>query len=65
MAKLRLKIKAMDRGRQKGTIISAKGRAEILETIERQGRLTRRQIMRMSYKGVWSKIKVTEDLSQR
>jgi len=38
------------------------GRAEILETIQRTGSINQTaKIMKMSYKGVWSKIKVTED----
>ena len=61
MAKLRL------RSRQyivddKGNIIIGEGRAEILETIQRTGSINQTaKVMRMSYKGVWSKIKVTED----
>ena len=46
----------------KGDIIIGEGRAEILETIQRTGSINQTaKIMRMSYKGVWSKIKVTED----
>jgi len=42
-------------------IIIGEGRKEILETIERTGSLNRTaRIMKMSYKGVWSKIKATE-----
>jgi molybdate transport system regulatory protein len=61
MAKLRL------RSRQwivddMGDIIIGEGRAEILETIQRTGSINQTaKIMKMSYKGVWSKIKVTED----
>ena len=61
MAKLRL------RSRQwivddRGDIIIGEGRAEIFETIERTGSINQTaKIMKMSYKGVWSKIKVTED----
>jgi molybdate transport system regulatory protein len=61
MAKLRL------RSRQwivddKGDIIIGEGRAEIFETIQRTGSINQTaKIMKMSYKGVWSKIKVTED----
>jgi molybdate transport system regulatory protein len=64
MAKLRL------RSRQwivddRGDIIIGEGRAEILETIQRTGSINQTaKIMRMSYKGVWSKIKVTEDYLQ-
>jgi molybdate transport system regulatory protein len=47
---------------KKGDIIIGEGRSEILETIERTGSLNKTaKIMKMSYKGVWSKIKVTED----
>jgi molybdate transport system regulatory protein len=46
----------------KGDIIIGEGRAEIFETIQRTGSINQTaKIMRMSYKGVWSKIKVTED----
>jgi molybdate transport system regulatory protein len=43
-------------------IIFGEGRKEILETIERTGSMnqTAKQ-MKMSYKGLWSKIKATED----
>ncbi len=42
-------------------IIIGEGRKEILETIERTGSLNQTaKIMKMSYKGVWSKIKTTE-----
>lgn len=42
-------------------IIIGEGRKEILETVERTGSLNQTaKIMKMSYKGVWSKIKVTE-----
>ena len=49
-----------------GNIIIGKGRAEILENIERTGSINQAaKVMRMSYKGVWSKIKATEkDLNQ-
>ena len=44
-----------------GNIIIGKGRAEILENIERTGSINQAaKVMKMSYKGVWSKIKVTE-----
>ena len=44
-----------------GNIIIGKGRAEILENIERTGSINQAaKVMRMSYKGVWSKIKATE-----
>jgi molybdate transport system regulatory protein len=44
-----------------GNIIIGKGRAEILENIERTGSINQAaKAMKMSYKGVWSKIKATE-----
>ena len=47
---------------EKGDIIIGEGRSEILENIEKTGSLNKTaKIMKMSYKGVWSKIKVTED----
>jgi molybdate transport system regulatory protein len=47
---------------EKGKIIIGEGRCEILENIEKTGSLNKTaKIMKMSYKGVWSKIKVTED----
>ena len=50
---------------QEGDIIIGEGRREILENIEKTGSLNKTaKIMRMSYKGVWSKIKVTEDYLQ-
>lgn len=45
-----------------GRIIIGEGRMEILEKIEETGSLNRTaRIMKMSYKGVWSKIKATEE----
>ncbi len=42
-------------------IIIGEGRKEILENIERTGSINQTsKIMKMSYKGVWSKIKATE-----
>ena len=42
-------------------IIIGEGRREILETIEKTGSINQTaKIMKMSYKGVWSKIKATE-----
>ncbi len=42
-------------------IIMGKGRMEILENIEKTGSINQAaKIMKMSYKGVWSKIKATE-----
>ena len=43
-------------------IIIGEGRKEIFETIERTGSINQTaKIMKMSYKGVWSKIKATEE----
>ena len=45
----------------KGEIIIGEGRKEILENIEKTGSINQTaRIMKMSYKGVWSKIKATE-----
>ena len=42
-------------------IIIGEGRREILENIEKTGSINQTaKIMKMSYKGVWSKIKATE-----
>jgi molybdate transport system regulatory protein len=42
-------------------IIIGKGRAEILENVERTGSINQAaKTMKMSYKAVWSKIKATE-----
>jgi molybdate transport system regulatory protein len=50
---------------EEGDIIIGEGRREILENIEKTGSLNKTaKIMRMSYKGVWSKIKVTEEYLQ-
>ena len=47
---------------EKGEIIIGEGRCEILENIEKTGSLNQTaKIMKMSYKGVWSKVKVTEE----
>ncbi|MDY7035015.1 MAG: LysR family transcriptional regulator [Thermodesulfobacteriota bacterium] len=44
-----------------GDIIIGEGRREILENIEKTGSINKTsKIMKMSYKGVWSKIKATE-----
>jgi molybdate transport system regulatory protein len=61
MSRLRLKSRQwiVD---EKDRIIMGEGRKEILETIERTGSINQTaKIMKMSYKGVWSKIKVTEE----
>jgi molybdate transport system regulatory protein len=44
-----------------GRIIMGEGRKRILENIEKTGSINQTaKIMKMSYKGVWSKIKATE-----
>ena len=46
---------------EEGNIIIGKGRAEILEQIDNLGSINQAaKAMKMSYKGVWSKIKATE-----
>ncbi len=46
---------------QNNNIIIGEGRKKILETIEATGSLNQTaKVMKMSYKGVWSKIKATE-----
>ena len=46
---------------EEGDIIMGEGRKEILETIEKTGSINQTaKMMRMSYKGVWGKIKATE-----
>ena len=46
---------------EKGNIIIGEGRKAILENIERTGSINQTaKMMKMSYKGVWSKIKATE-----
>ena len=46
---------------EQNNIIMGEGRKEILENIERTGSINQTaKIMKMSYKGVWSKIKATE-----
>jgi len=46
---------------ENGDIIIGEGRREILENIEKTGSINKTsKIMKMSYKGVWSKIKATE-----
>lgn len=47
-------------------IIIGEGRREIFETIERTGSINKTaKIMKMSYKGVWGKIKATEKSMNR
>ncbi len=60
MAKLKLKSSQwiVD---EDNNIIIGKGRAEILENIEKTGSINKTaKMMQMSYKAVWSKIKATE-----
>ena len=46
---------------ENGKIIIGEGRKEIFENIERTGSINKTaKIMKMSYKGVWGKIKATE-----
>jgi molybdate transport system regulatory protein len=46
---------------EKDRIIMGEGRKEILEHIDRTGSINQTaKVMRMSYKGVWGKIKATE-----
>ena len=60
MAKLRLKSSQWIVDENNNTIIG-KGRAEILENIEKTGSINQAaKVMKMSYKAVWSKIKATE-----
>ncbi len=45
-----------------GNIIMGEGRQRILELIERTGSINQAaKLMRMSYRGVWGKIKATEE----
>ncbi len=61
MSRLRLKSRQWIVDEQ-DRIIMGEGRKEILENIERTGSLNQTaKMMGMSYKGVWSKIKVTEE----
>jgi molybdate transport system regulatory protein len=46
---------------EKDRIIMGEGRKEILENIEKTGSINQTaKLMKMSYKGVWGKIKATE-----
>jgi molybdate transport system regulatory protein len=48
---------------EQNRIVMGEGRRTILENIERTGSINQTaKVMKMSYKGVWSKIKVSEDL---
>lgn len=56
--RLRTRVWIVD---EKDRIIMGEGRKEILEHIERTGSINQTaKLMKMSYKGVWSKIKATE-----
>ena len=47
---------------EKNRIIMGEGRKEILETIDKTGSINQTaKIMKMSYKGAWSKLKATEE----
>ena len=47
---------------EEGKIIIGEGRREIFENIEKTGSINQTaKVMKMSYKGVWSKIKATEN----
>ena len=47
---------------EEGKIIIGEGRREIFENIEKTGSIHQAaKVMKMSYKGVWSKIKATEN----
>ena len=47
---------------EEGKIIIGEGRKEIFENIEKTGSINQTaKVMKMSYKGVWSKIKATEN----
>lgn len=60
MVSLRLKSRQWIVDEQ-NNIIMGEGRKEILENIEKTGSINKTaKIMKMSYKGVWSKIKATE-----
>jgi len=49
-----------------GDIIIGEGRKEILEHIEKTGSMNQTaKLMKMSYKGVWSKIKATENIRRQ
>jgi len=58
----RLKLRSIHRiVNQDGDIVLGKGRMEILANIEKTGSINQAaKLMKMSYKGVWSKIKSTE-----
>jgi molybdate transport system regulatory protein len=46
---------------EKGEMVMGEGRKKILETIEKTGSINQAaKLLKMSYKGVWSRIKATE-----
>jgi molybdate transport system regulatory protein len=50
---------------EQNRIVMGEGRRTILENIERTGSINQTaKVMKMSYKGVWSKIKVSEEYLQ-
>lgn len=50
---------------ERNRIVMGEGRRTILETIEKTGSINQTaKLMKMSYKGVWSKIKVSEEYLQ-
>lgn len=61
MPKIRLKSRQWLEDRH-GNIIMGEGRQRIFELIEETGSINQTaKLMRMSYRGVWGKIKATED----
>ena len=47
---------------EQGNIVFGEGRSKILETLEKTGSINKTaKVLRMSYKGVWSKIKASEE----
>ncbi len=61
MSKVRLKSRQLLED-PNGNIIMGEGRQRILELIEQTGSINQTaKLMRMSYRGVWGKIKATEE----
>ena len=51
---------------EKGNIIMGEGRREIFENIQRTGSLNQTaKIMKMSYRGVWGRVKATEKIIKK
>ena len=47
---------------EQGEMVMGEGRKRILETIEETGSINKAaKLLKMSYKGVWSRLKATED----